>query len=74
MDDQRAANLTAGTGADTAGASAAGPQDVQNPAGAAGKPLSRLKIACAGKVGMTKLKRIVTKLGGENTTTLNSTV
>eukprot|EP01043_Picozoa_sp_COSAG02_P001315 COSAG02_NODE_28_length_51367_cov_70.053932_3_plen_303_part_00 len=72
--DQPATEPSVGVGDHAVGASAAAPQDAKKAAEAAGKPLTRLKIAYAGKVGMAKLKKIVTKLGGENTTTLNSTV
>ena len=73
-DSQPAAEPTAGAPSHAAGSSATGPQDARKAAEAAGKPLTKLKIAYAGKVSMTKLKKIVTKLGGENTTILNSTV
>ena len=73
-DGQPAADEIAEAGVHASAASAAAPQDVKKAAEAAGKPLTRLKIAYAGKVGMSKLKKIVTKLGGENTTKLNSTV
>jgi hypothetical protein len=73
MDDQPAAEA-AGGGSRLSGASAAAPQDAKKAAEAAGKPLTRLKVAYAGKVGMAKLKKIVTQLGGENATILNSTV
>ena len=69
-----AAEPTAKAASHTAGVSATGPHDARKAAEAAGKPLTKLKIAYAGKVGMAKLKKIVTKLGGENTTILNSTV
>ena len=69
-----AAEPTAKAASHTAGVSATGPHDARKAAEAAGKPLTKLKIAYAGKVDMAKLKKIVTKLGGENTTILNSTV
>ena len=71
MDDQPAPAVG---GSQQSGSSAAAPQDAKKAAEAAGKPLTRLKVAYAGKVGMAKLKKIVTKLGGENATVLNSTV